>query len=256
MGNAFPPPGGGVALPVSIANGGTGQTTAAAALAALISNQQVSAFRFQATGQTGAAASVHYAGATAGGPPQSGSWTTGDVVPDTTGNLWVCTAGGTPGTWAGMASAGMLAAPNVYAPAAQTALAVAATTLAAVDSGVVCTPAFTVPASGSVLVRCSAVLQASAGGAIMNVGLAPVGTTTLVAGSSLVTMEINATTARTPVPMDFIVSGLAPGSAQQWDLVAACTTADTVSFMALASQTVGQAAGNIGQPVIVSVQGL
>lgn len=37
--------------------------------------------------------------ATATGIPTTGTWAAGAIVPDTTGNLWYCTVGGTPGTW-------------------------------------------------------------------------------------------------------------------------------------------------------------
>lgn len=33
------------------------------------------------------------------GAPASGTWAAGDTVQDSTGALWICTAGGTPGTW-------------------------------------------------------------------------------------------------------------------------------------------------------------
>lgn len=35
------------------------------------------------------------------GAPTSGTWATNDVVLDSAGAVWLCTAGGTPGTWAG-----------------------------------------------------------------------------------------------------------------------------------------------------------
>lgn len=52
-----------------------------------------------ATGNTGAANSTRIMGATTGGAPTSGTFSLGDVVTDQTGNLWVCTVAGTPGTW-------------------------------------------------------------------------------------------------------------------------------------------------------------
>lgn len=53
-----------------------------------------------ASGITGAANSTRLVGATAGGPPTSGTFSTGDHIIDTSlGMVWVCTAGGTPGTW-------------------------------------------------------------------------------------------------------------------------------------------------------------
>jgi hypothetical protein len=48
---------------------------------------------------TGATSASRYAGGTTGGPPTTGTFATGDYVIAQTGNIWVCTAGGTPGTW-------------------------------------------------------------------------------------------------------------------------------------------------------------
>ena len=52
------------------------------------------------TGLTGATAASRYAGATASGHPASGTFAVGDFVIDQSGAQWVCTAAGTPGTWA------------------------------------------------------------------------------------------------------------------------------------------------------------
>lgn len=51
-------------------------------------------------GLAGATAVSRWAGATASGAPASGTFYTGDFVIDQAGKVWVCTAGGTPGTWA------------------------------------------------------------------------------------------------------------------------------------------------------------
>ena len=51
------------------------------------------------TGLTGAVAASRYVGATASGAPATGSFSTGDFVIDQTGNVFICTAAGTPGTW-------------------------------------------------------------------------------------------------------------------------------------------------------------
>lgn len=50
-------------------------------------------------GLTGATAASRYVGATASGAPASGTFATGDFVVDQTGVFWICTAGGSPGTW-------------------------------------------------------------------------------------------------------------------------------------------------------------
>jgi hypothetical protein len=52
-------------------------------------------------GLPGAPLGFRLRGATSYGPPSSGTWKAGDTVHDRTGNIWTCTAGGTPGTWSG-----------------------------------------------------------------------------------------------------------------------------------------------------------
>jgi len=52
------------------------------------------------TGLPGALAASRYVGATTGGAPVTGTFAVGDWVVDQTGTHWVCTAAGTPGTWA------------------------------------------------------------------------------------------------------------------------------------------------------------
>lgn len=61
----------------------------------------ITAQRFNASGITGATAASRYVGATTSGPPTSGTFLTGDFVIDQSGYMWICTAGGTPGTWVG-----------------------------------------------------------------------------------------------------------------------------------------------------------
>jgi hypothetical protein len=72
------------------------------------------------SGLTGASSSTtRYAGTTAGGPPTSGTFITGDVVYDTTFlGQWLCTSGGTPGTWVPMGR--MLLATNTPTTGAAT----------------------------------------------------------------------------------------------------------------------------------------
>lgn len=54
---------------------------------------------FAPTGLTGAVAASRYAGATASGHPTSGTYAAGDYTVDQTGSFWICTTGGSPGTW-------------------------------------------------------------------------------------------------------------------------------------------------------------
>jgi hypothetical protein len=55
---------------------------------------------FAAAGLSGATAASRYAGATISGHPATGTWAAGDWVIDQAGTIWICTAAGTPGTWA------------------------------------------------------------------------------------------------------------------------------------------------------------
>jgi len=60
----------------------------------------VTAPEFSASGLTGAIAGTRFVGATASGAPVTGTFSTGDFVIDQSGTMWVCTSGGTSGTWA------------------------------------------------------------------------------------------------------------------------------------------------------------
>lgn len=57
-------------------------------------------------GLTGATAATRYVGGTTSGAPVSGTFATGDFVIDQSGKAWVCTASGTPGTWAQLSGGG------------------------------------------------------------------------------------------------------------------------------------------------------
>lgn len=55
--------------------------------------------QYNPTGLTGATTPTSYAGGTVSGHPLSGTWTQGQWVVDQQGHIFVCVAGGTPGTW-------------------------------------------------------------------------------------------------------------------------------------------------------------
>jgi hypothetical protein len=57
-----------------------------------------------ASGLLGARAGGRYVGTTENGAPTVGDFLTGDYVIDQTGSLWVCTLGGTQGTWVQLAA--------------------------------------------------------------------------------------------------------------------------------------------------------
>jgi hypothetical protein len=72
------------------------------------SSGEVAATDFNAAGLTGAAA-ARFVGGTTSGPPTTGTFAARDFVIDSAGHLWICTAGGTPGTWVGVTAAGLAA---------------------------------------------------------------------------------------------------------------------------------------------------
>ncbi|MFD5795614.1 hypothetical protein ACFWIO_19150 [Streptomyces diastatochromogenes] len=63
---------------------------------------------------------------TAPGAPTTGAWTAGDAVQDSAGAWWLCTAGGTPGTWSGGSGGAVVRANDVRVTAGDVALAAAA----------------------------------------------------------------------------------------------------------------------------------
>lgn len=65
--------------------------------------------RFAASGATGATSNSRYVGATSSGPPLSGTHNVGDFVIDRSGQIWICTTAGTPGTWQAPGSGRQLA---------------------------------------------------------------------------------------------------------------------------------------------------
>lgn len=58
------------------------------------------------SGLTGATAASRYVGGTASGAPTAGTFAVGDYVIAQNGVIWICTAAGTPGTWAQPAGGG------------------------------------------------------------------------------------------------------------------------------------------------------
>lgn len=74
----------------------------------------VTAPMFVASGLTGATAASRYVGATTTNHPTSGTFATGDHSIAQDGYLWICTAGGTPGTWIALPNTTFTA--GIYAP--------------------------------------------------------------------------------------------------------------------------------------------
>jgi len=79
--------------------------------------QSISQEAIGATGLPGATAASRHAGATASGAPVSGTFAVGDFIIDQSGNEWVCTVAGTPGTWMALRNATQLQGAAVSATA-------------------------------------------------------------------------------------------------------------------------------------------
>jgi hypothetical protein len=108
--------------PLPVTSGGTGQTTEQAAINALTGSQSAGTFlrsdgtdatlsaikagdlpqvtEYAPSGLPGATAPARFVGGTTSGAPVTGTFAAGDFVIDQTGAVWVCTAAGSPGTWA------------------------------------------------------------------------------------------------------------------------------------------------------------
>jgi hypothetical protein len=63
------------------------------------SNEVKGALDLAVSGLSGATTATRYVGGTASGAPASGTFSTGDYVVSQDGNWYVCTSGGSPGTW-------------------------------------------------------------------------------------------------------------------------------------------------------------
>lgn len=152
---------------VTIAQGGTGATAQQAALDAIAgatssgqylrgngTHVAMSAIpaadvpqlaSYAPTGLTGATAASRYVGATASGPPVSGTFAVGDFEIDQSGKVWVCTTAGSPGTWT--------QAGGASSPANAVAIATAGSTFSpkvALVAGSTATVSWTCPAMPSV----------------------------------------------------------------------------------------------------------
>jgi hypothetical protein len=61
---------------------------------------------FAATGLTGATAATRHVGGTTSGAPTTGTFAVGDFIVTQNGSIYICTAAGTPGTWAAVSGGG------------------------------------------------------------------------------------------------------------------------------------------------------
>jgi hypothetical protein len=147
-----------------------------------------------------------------------------------------------------------LCAPHSYAPGTQTQLTVSSTTLAAWSSGNACTNSFTAPASGSVLVTASFLLQPSASAASVMLALAATGTVTPAIGNTVTTQLPSSATLNGFTMAQFLVTGLTAGNSYQFDLLGAATSGDSATIYAFGQTST--TLGSKGAPVVMTVQGV
>ena len=153
---------------------------------------------------------------------------------------------------AGSMSGVFLRAPTVYAPASPQSPTTSSATLAAFDSANINTGNFTAPPSGSVLVGASFFLQPPST-VVFAFGLAAHGTVSPVIGQTI-TGEVSSVNVRYPTVLQFLVTGLTPGSTYNFDLLGCSATQSLVITALGASSTTPT--GTLGGPVVMTVQGV
>jgi parallel beta-helix repeat protein len=144
-----------------------------------------------------------------------------------------------------------LCTPTQYAPASVTTLTQTGAALAAISSTNINTGSFAAPASGSVLVTASFVAQISASGGPFAAGLLAHGGSTLY--GMTVTVQDNAANVRRPYCLQFLVTGLTPGTSYNFDLAAAAN-ANTFTLYAYGETATSPNLGNFGAPAVMTVQ--
>lgn len=81
-----------------------GITTTSIDVETIVFTDTVMGPTFRPTGFAGSTQASRYVGGTTSGAPASGNYETGDFVVARDGKIWICTAGGSPGTWVDLAS--------------------------------------------------------------------------------------------------------------------------------------------------------
>jgi hypothetical protein len=249
----------GLSSTLGLGSGGTGQTSAQAAMDALAGALTSGSF-LRGNGVHVVMSAIQAADLPTGTTSTKGALqldgTTGDIQPagpQAAGSTGKAADAGHVHFSSGM----FLCPPTSYAPASQTALAVSATTIAAFSSASVNTGSFTAPASGSVLVRVSYIGIASVASMFTAIGLAAHGTVTPIVGVLAETEQSSAGAVLAAVH-EYLVTGLTPGTSYNFDLVGACTSGDTFSILAMGqtSTTPTLGTGGRGGPVTMTVQGV
>jgi hypothetical protein len=140
-----------------------------------------------------------------------------------------------------------LAAPLIVAPGSVTPYPVNSTTMTAFGSGTICTPIFSAPASGAVVVTVSCCITL-AGSLVYSLALAGHGSVTPL--SNVLTGGDSSNAIHGPKTWKFYLSGLS-GSGLAFDLICASTGSITIEALGSASAT---PTGVIGGPYMCEVQ--
>lgn len=221
-------------LPISIANGGHGKTTAAAGYNALSPMTTTGDIEYESAAGT--------ASRLAGNPSTQKEF----LSQAGTGSASAAPAWSTvPGQF--------LCAPNFYKPSSLASPAVTSATFAAFSTGVICTNSFIAPASGEVVVTASFVADDSASGDEFSFGLAATGTVTPLIGQVISFNGGLSTSVGGWCSLEFVVAGLTPGNTYQLDLLGGSTSGTgTITILAFGT-TSTTVSSTRGAPVVMKV---
>lgn len=199
----------------------------------------IDAKQFAPRSRTGGTVAFTYNRGTASAAPASGTWVAGDIAPDQTGKFWLCTTGGTPGTWCPMFG---LLGHCTYDPAS-TSTYTTSGALGDVDSTNLLVT-FVAPASGTVLVTLTARTATSAA---VNAWYGLRESSTQVGGLALI-LPVSTGSVYQPRTATIKVTGLTPGSSHTYKWAFAASGA---SFLIKA----GQSANDEGAATMTVVAG-
>jgi hypothetical protein len=245
----------GLSNPVTIAQGGTGQTGQQAAINALTGTQSSGTY-LRSNGTNSALTAILAADLPTGTTSAKGALqldgTASDIQP--TGPR----AAGSTGLAADAGhvhfSSGMfLCTPTSYAPGTLSTLTAAGTTFAALSSANVNTGSFAAPASGNVLVTASFVLNQQTATTVCGFALAAHATVTPLVSNIVAGTPAN-TSAYAPTVLQFLVTGLASGTSYTFDLLAATTSASDAINIPAQTLTSTTLASVKAAPVVMTVQ--
>ncbi len=149
-----------------------------------------------------------------------------------------------------------LCAPAQYAPGTQTTFTTTSGTLSAMSSANINTGSFTAPPSGNVVANVSMVAGVSNDAFAAVFALAEHGTASPVQGYTAQWKFTNSAFVPVPYSQAFQVTGLAPGTAYNFDLMFAVATGGTLSVFAIGQTGTAPstASSGLGAPVTMTVQ--